>query len=303
LADALSNGVDLPTARQELGILRAAAETAAKRMEELEVLNSQLQGRIEGLEREIAQLRLGTVDLRSEEDLMREVLAQQSEQLVRKVEDLTDERKTADADRKQLLSLTADLLRQVESANARLARRSELEAASEKLDAESEALRGEVERLRRTNGALCQQVLGEDGDGPLAGVLSDPDSHMHVDDEETRLLNEAVCRLIRGRSVALPGGSPTANVRTDASSLALRLQTLIAEREESFWVEQQRLSDRVAALDRARGGRTGALLREYGAAARGAPAGEKSSSAGTGAASAVAAATAGMQRLRGAVGW
>jgi len=324
LADALSTVADLPNALQELAVLRRSAEGAAERMQALETVNAQLQGKVEKLAKEISSLRRGAVDLHEEEGLMREVIIQQSENLLRKVEDLTDERSTADADRKRLLEAAAELLERVDSGEARLARRADVDRECTTLAAAAQSLGAEVDRLRRTNGALCQQVLGEDGEGELAGALAyaggsgddvdEPSSASRraaaADDEEVRLLQEEVCRLVRGRQMRKqPGGG---NVHTDASALALTLQQALAEREESFWVERQRLSDRITALERARGGRTGALLRHYDTAARGeatcgSGAGGAAGAAGSAAslASATSAAssalTGGVRRLRSMV--
>jgi len=311
LAESLSSGADLPNAMKELGVLRESAEGAAQRIQAIEVVNSQLEGKVQKLMDEIARLKKGAVDLRSEEDLMREVILQQSEHLVRRVEDLTDERRTADLDRKRLLGTAADLLERVDNAEIRLARSPQLESNCRQLEAGAQTLEAEVERLRRTNGALCQQVLGEDGEGPLAGVLlGDTPANVGVDDDEVRQLQEEVCRLVRGRSLrrSLPGAG--VSVRGDAGALALQLQQLLAEREEAFWVERQRLSDRVMALERARGGRTGALLRHYDTVARGGSAGGAAEGPATGSslaaapAAAAAAATVmagGVRKLRDSV--
>jgi len=324
LADALSTVADLPNALQELAVLRRSAEGAAERMQALETVNAQLQGKVEKLAKEISSLRRGAVDLHDEEGLMREVIIQQSENLLRKVEDLTDERSTADADRKRLLEAAAELLERVDSGEARLARRADVDRECTTLAAAAQSLGAEVDRLRRTNGALCQQVLGEDGEGELAGALAyaggsgddvdEPSSASRraaaADDEEVRLLQEEVCRLVRGRQMRKqPGGG---SVRTDASALALTLQQALAEREESFWVERQRLSDRITALERARGGRTGALLRHYDTAARGEATGGSAAGGAVGAAgpaaslasatsAASSALTGGVRRLRSMV--
>ncbi|CAK0850739.1 unnamed protein product [Prorocentrum cordatum] len=128
----------------------------------LEDFNAQLEGRIKQLEEEIAQLRTGAVDLASEEELLREAVVQQSETSLRRVEDLTDERKTADADRRQLLATAAELLGQVDAAETRVGRRESLESQCKRYEDDSQVLSSEVERYQRTNDALCQQVFGED---------------------------------------------------------------------------------------------------------------------------------------------
>jgi len=251
----------MKTSMRELGVLRESAASSAERVQALEQLNNTLRNKIEDMRGEIVNLQKGAVDLHSERELMRQVIVEQSETLVRRVENLTDERKTADDDRKQLLATAADLLGQVEGAESRLAKRSDLENDCCRFEACRETLAIEVERLSRTNDALCQQVFGEDGDGPHAGALS-----ATYDVGDGGGIQDEVRRLVRGQLLqTIQSGS----VQADASMLSLRLQQTLAEREEAFWVERQRLSDRVAILERSRGGRTGALLRSYGAAVNG----------------------------------
>jgi len=300
LAEALSSGADLPNALRELGVLRESTEAAARRLRGLEELNGQLEGRISQLEGQVARLRKGAVDLRSEEDLMREVIVQQSEHLVRRVEDLTDERTAADADRQQLLNTAAGLLAEVDLAEARLGRCPGLRGHCQQLESVLQALQAEVERLRRSNHALCQQVLGEEGEGCLTGALAEA-AHLDVD-EPGRALCDDFARLVHGQrpSAQPPRGG---DVRTDAAALALRLQRLLAEREEAFWLERQRLSDRVLALERVRPGRAGGALRHYDAVARGQPA----PPTGPGAlvpspAAAAAAVSGGLRKLRESLG-
>lgn len=217
------------------------------------------------------------------------------------MEALTDETDVADADRKSLLNTVAHMLAQVDDAECRIARKATVESQAEELEASRLALSAEVERLQKTNDAMCQQVLGEDGEGPFAGALAfaqlsrgDADEGIHGD----------IVRLVRGKPLMVSQGS----VQQDASALALKLQQIIAEREEAFWVERQRLSDRVIDLERSRGGRTGALLREYEAVARGRGPGPGDGASGgaggvsTGAAAAASAAVSGgLKKLRGTV--
>lgn len=213
---------------------------------------------------------------------MREVLVQQNENLLQKVEDLTEERRTADHDRKQLLSRTADLLAEVDKAEARIKAKPAVESDIKSMEASRQTLVVEVERLRRTNDALCHQVLGEDAEGVFAGCL-EPNSAMSslapasADSQE---LYAEVGRLVHGQ---LLRGSSGDSVQADASALALRLQQTLAEREEAFWVERQRLSDRVTALERTRGGRTSAMLKEYGKTVQGTKGGDSGASGAGGA--------------------
>jgi len=287
LADALSSGTDLSMAKRELEVLRDAQEAASHRVKALESVNEQLEKRIAQVEAEIATLKKGTVDLRSEEDLMREVIVSQSEQLLRRVEDLTAEEKLAAEDRRQLLATAAQLAAEVEKAEARVARQTELEDQCRQLDAAQQTLSAEVERLRRTNDALCQQVLGPDGEGPFAGALQQVSV---LDGEEDQAIRDEIGRLVRGQLLLT---SQAGSVKGDAAALALRLQQLLAEREEAFWVERQRLSDHIALLERTHNGRTGNLLRHYENAARGATA-EPAASGGL--------VTGGLRRLRQTIG-
>ncbi|CAK8989441.1 unnamed protein product [Durusdinium trenchii] len=287
LADALSSGTDLSMAKHELEVLKDAQESASQRVKALESVNEQLEKRIAQVEADIAALHKGTVDLRSEEDLMREVIVSQSEQLLRRVEDLTAEEKLAAEDRRQLLATAAQLGAEVEKAEARVARQTELEDQCTQLDAAQQTLSAEVERLRRTNDALCQQVLGPDGEGPFAGALQQVSV---LDGEEDQLIRDEIGRLVRGRLLLT---TQAGSVKGDAAALALRLQQLLAEREEAFWVERQRLSDHITSLERTHGtGRTSNLLRHYESAVR----------AGTEPASGAGLVTGGLRRLRQTIG-
>ncbi|CAJ1403607.1 unnamed protein product [Effrenium voratum] len=280
LADALSSGTDLSMAKRELEVLRDAQEAASQRVKALESVNDQLENRIAQVEGEIASLRKGTVDLRSEEDLMREVIVSQSEQLLRRVEDLTAEEKLAAEDRRQLLATAAQLADEVEKAEERVARHSELEEQCIQLDAAQQTLSAEVERLRRTNDALCQQVLGSDGEVSV------------LDGEEDQAIRDEIGRLVRGQLLLT---SQAGSVKADAAALALRLQQLLAEREEAFWVERQRLSDHIISLERTNAsvnGRTSNLLRHYDAAVRNASSTEPPASLVSG----------GLRRLRQTIG-
>jgi len=304
LAEAISSGADLPNTLKELEFLKESTAAATKRMQAVEAVNAQLQARLLQVNEDIRELRKGAIDLKSEGELMREVIVEQSEQLLRRVEDLTDERKTADADRKQLLATTADLLASVEREEARIAQAPEHETACANLEGTRPNLVAEVERLRRTNDAMCQQVLGEDSEGPFAGTLRRASVVLAGDEDG---LHEEVARLVRGQQLlqASSQGRTGANVQLDAAQLALRLQQALAEREESFWVERQRLSDRVMTLERARGGRTGALLREYNAAVRGTAGGgvaHGGNAGGAGASSVGAFAAAGRDAASAAAG-
>jgi len=109
LADALSSGTDLSTAKRELEVLRDSQAAASQRVKVLEDVNAQLEGRIAQVQADIQSLKKNSVDLRSEGDLMKEVIISQSEELLRKVEDLTEEEKVADQDRRQLLATAARL--------------------------------------------------------------------------------------------------------------------------------------------------------------------------------------------------
>jgi len=273
LAEALSTGTDLPNTMQELTLLKESTSAANARVQSLQELNEQIQTRIADIEKQNSRLRKGAFDLQNESELMRDVIMQQNDELLRKVDDLTEERKTADADRKQLLSATADLMSEVDSAEARIAQRPKKEIECARIQANQETVTSEVERLRRTNLALAQQIFGEDGDGPFAGVLQPP----FGSEGELRNLYDEVSRLLRGQPLQSAHGS----LQADSAALSLRVQQVLAEREEAFWLERQRLSDRCLTLERARGGRTGNLLREYDAAARGATPASSGAAAGS----------------------
>lgn len=228
---------------------------------------------------------------------MREVMLQQSGSLVRRVEDLSEESAIAVADKKQLLTTAGDLLFWVDSAEARLSRRADMEVQCKQLDASRETVVAEVERLRRTNAALCQQALGEEAETPLRGALADVASLVQIEAGEA--LQDEISRLIHGEKLLTTQNS---TVRADASALVLRLQQLLAEREEAFWVDRQRLSDQVMHLERTRTGRTSNLLKQYNATIQGDSSSSSRSSKGSVAAPAAKAAAAavsdGFRKLR-----
>lgn len=296
LADALSSASDMQNTKHMMDVLKESVAQSAERVNALEEINAKLRGKLEQVNAGIAQLRTGTVDLSSEGELMREVIVQQSENLARRIEDLTEERKVADADRSQLLDTTARLTAAVDDGEARLRNRTQLEGQIEELETSRQILDAEVERLRRTNDALCQQALGDEAEGPYSGALSAV--RMTSGDAAADQLFFEVSRLVHGQPLqSTPGGGGPGGASADAAALALRLQQTLAEREEAFWLERQRLSDRVTSLERARGGRTGSLLREYDAAVRGkaaaAPRADGASSNASGGAAAAAATAAG----------
>merc|ERR1712083_415665 len=99
---------------------------------------------------------------------------------------------------------------------------------------------------------------------------------MGSQDNAVTAIRDEIGRLVHGKRLLVSEGG---GVRGDAAALALRIQQLLAEREEAFWMERQQLSDRVMALERVRGGRTNKLLQHYDAAARG---GDQSKSGGGG---------------------
>merc|ERR1739838_1303535 len=101
---------------------------------------------------------------------MKDVFLQQSDDLVRRVVNLTEEKETADTDRKQLIDITGELFSQVDSAEARIARRPDMELNCQRLQAGRETLDQEDTTLRRSNAALCQQVLSEDSETALSGA-------------------------------------------------------------------------------------------------------------------------------------
>jgi len=305
LAESLSSSADLPNALQELEVLRESSQMATRRVEALEDLNNQLQTKIAQLQSDAGRLKTGEVDLRSEEELMREVMFQQSDSFVRRVENLADEGATAVADKKQLLATAGDLQFQVEAAEARLSSRTEKQVQCEQIETSRETLIAEVERLRRTNGALCQQALGEEAETPLRGALADVTALVRIEAGEA--LQDEISRLIHGEKLVTTRNS---TVRADASALVLRLQQLLAEREEAFWVERQRLSDQVMHLERTRTGRTSNLLKHYSAtvqgdnssgSSKGSVAGAVGAAATPAAKAAAAAVSGGFRKLRDSI--
>lgn len=67
----------LPTLLQEFGVLKESAAVATRRVKALEEFNEQVECRISQLQTDIVVLRKGTVDLKSEGELMQEVMQQQ----------------------------------------------------------------------------------------------------------------------------------------------------------------------------------------------------------------------------------
>lgn len=278
LAEALR---DAPTL--ELGALKEAAESAARRVEALEKLNKMLEERVAKVEAENTRLVRGAVDLQGEEAVMREMLMQHNETFLEKVDAMTEEHRAAVMDRRRLLEGTANLLDAVEAAEARIAARDQVEAESAQLQTTQLSLTSEVQRLRASNDALMQG-------------LEESFDNLRVDPAG---LSAEVGKLMRGQG--LTNSSLTGSVQADASAVALQIQQVLAEREEAFWVERQKLTDRVAALEKTRGGRTGALLRSYGSAAQAdaAPATGFPNSVSEGAASVASSMKGGLAKLRG----
>lgn len=277
LAESLYSSSDLQHTRKEMDVLKDSAAQAAERVKSIEEVNGRLRGKLEQVHAGIKSLRKGTVDLSSEGELMREVIVQQSEDLVRRLDDLTDERKVADADRRQLLATTARLLATVDESEVRLANRATLEELISQMEVSLPTTSAEVERLRGTNDALCQQALGEEAEGKYAGALAT--NRMLMSDSDDSIFAD-VSRLVHGQQLQAIPRSNSGDAYADAAALALLLQQTLAERAEAFWLETQRLSDRIAVLERTRGGRTSQLLREYDAKVRGKPASGESTAAG-----------------------
>lgn len=98
----------------------------------------------------------------------------------------------------------------------------------------------------------------------MRGALADVAALVRVEAGEA--LQDEISRLIHGEKLLTTQNS---TVRADASALVLRLQQLLAEREEAFWVDRQRLSDQVMHLERTRTGRTSNLLKQYNATIQG----------------------------------
>eukprot|EP00434_Breviolum_minutum_P028152 symbB.v1.2.024907.t1/scaffold2390.1/size80330/6 len=270
LADALSSGTDLSMAKRELEVLRDAQEAASHRVKALESVNEQLEKRIAQVEAEIATLKKGTVDLRSEEDLMREVIVSQSEQLLRRVEDLTAEEKLAAEDRRQLLATAAQLA--AEAALAEINLRTSAgnwmlrnKPSVQKLNAyvapmmlcvnrpqESQ----EMPRPRHHDMHSCQ-VLGPEGEGPFAGALEqvsvlDGEEDQAIRDEIGRLDAKATAKMVeanQGNQVnqANPSGQkPRANLSRsfDWEKGMASLQHYHQEGEQVYlamqWIAMQR---------------------------------------------------------------
>lgn len=157
---------------------------------------------------------------------MREVLVSQNETFLKKIDDLTEDRKAAQADRHKLLQECADLQEQIESMREREARLNGLEGTNRRLEAERQALAAEVERLRATNTALCAQVFGE------MAPSSDGDEAM---------------QMMQGKR---PMSSEGGTVAEDSLAMVLQLQKRLGDAQDKHWEERQRLQDRIQELER-----------------------------------------------------
>merc|ERR1719253_149771 len=91
LAEALSSGTDLPNTMQELTLLKQSTVAATNRVQSLEDVNKQIHLRIVEINEQNRKLRKNQFDVQNESDLMREVIVEQNETLLRKVDDLTEE--------------------------------------------------------------------------------------------------------------------------------------------------------------------------------------------------------------------
>jgi len=83
-------------------------------------------------------------------------------------------------------------------------------------------------------------------------------------------IHDEVRRILRGQQLkaATTQGRGGANVQADAAELSLRIQQALAEREESFWVERQRLSATPQRRARAAGSSSGQLFLVNGTTSR-----------------------------------
>jgi len=137
---------------------RSSAEV--RRMAHLENSEAALHAQLKQLSEEKAALQSTLVDVGDTGRTMREAMASQSEDYVRKVGGLEDERRVADDDRKKLLQDCADMQARLSAMTPDLESIVAVEQKHRGLMVERDELNDQNQRLREINAVLGAQLLG-----------------------------------------------------------------------------------------------------------------------------------------------
>jgi len=186
-----------------------------RRMAHLENSEAALHAQLKQLSEEKAALQSTIVDVGDSGRAVREALASQSEDYVRRVGGLEDERRIADADRKKLLQDCADMQARLSAMAPELESIVAVEQKHHALLLEKEELNEQSHRLREINAVLGAQLLG--------GL--EPSGFGHGDSNEASAMGEMLGQLVR-------------------------LVRRFVERSESHDLEKMKLADRIRMLER-----------------------------------------------------
>lgn len=200
----------------------ASASEQCQRIQHLERVNGTLEAKLKVLVERNAYLQSGALDLQDEGKTMREVLMHKNEQFLKRLDELTDERKAVKADREKLLTECVDLQGDLENLRTREKELLPFEGLHRRLEAERQALSAEVERLRATNTALCAQVFGEEQ-------------------------NDAEERMTRGSE----DGVVAEDANVEQLQMVLKLHKRLTNRKDTHWAEREKLLERIQELERA----------------------------------------------------
>mmetsp|Transcript_82991 Transcript_82991/g.189565 ORF Transcript_82991/g.189565 Transcript_82991/m.189565 type:complete len:270 (+) Transcript_82991:96-905(+) len=232
--------------------MSSESASEASRLEAAERVRSALESRNASLMQENADLKSRLVDLKAEGEALREVLGSQGESYLSKVSDLQAAVAALTEDRTRFTQDQLSLQEEVKRMKGELGERKNDQGRCLRLEAERQALTKEVERLRASNSALAQQLMGDD-----VGL-----DHSGGDPEAAQLL----------QGYPLMGGEDsdtTDSERNLPQELAIiaRLQKRCIE----FGEEKEELAERMEALERRLAAQSAAGLSSLGSAPSPAP--------------------------------
>lgn len=210
---------NLDSMEEELKWLAEAQQrssTEVRRMTHLENSEAALHAQLKELSEEKAALQSTLVDVGDSGKAMREAMASQSEDYIRRVGGLEDERRMADTDRKKLLQDCADMQARLRDMAPELESIVAVEQKHRDLLAERKELDEQNQRLQEINAVLTAQLLG--GLEP-AGI------GCGGSDDGTAAMGEMLGQLVR-------------------------LVRRFVERSENHDVEKMKLADRIRMLER-----------------------------------------------------
>jgi len=210
---------NLDSMEEELKWLAEAQQrnsAEVRRMTHLENSEAALHAQLKQLSEQKAALQSTLVDVGDSGRAMREAMASQSEDYIRRVGGLEDERRIADTDRKKLLQDCADMQARLSAMAPELESIMAVEQKHRDLQTEKEELTEENKRLQEINAVLHAQLLGG---------LEPVDLGCGNSDDGAAAMGEMLGQLVR-------------------------LVRRFVERSESHNVEKMKLSDRIRMLER-----------------------------------------------------